>query len=86
MRIITNGSHRSNPDLPCVEMTSRDIRIVDEALALYQRNLDDLHMTDTIIGSSEHRDAQKVREGLESISVTIGLYEENRRKEEPAHV
>ena len=71
---------------PLVEMTSKDLRIIDESLALYQRTIDELHLTDTVIGRAEYDHAQTVRDGLSSIMVSVKLLEENGRKEEPAHV
>ena len=71
---------------PMVEFTSLDLRIIDESLALYQRSIDELHLTDTQLGRQEYNEAQEIRAGLDCVRVAVKLKEENGRKEEPAHV
>jgi len=86
MRITNLSANNGVDELPLAELTSRDIRIIDESLALYQRSIDELHLTDTFIGRLEYNHAQELRASLDCARVSAKLSEEYKGKEEPAHV
>ena len=86
MRITNLSANNGVDELPLAELTSRDIRIIDESLALYQRSIDELHLTDTQLGRQEYNEAQEIRTGLDCVRVSAKLSEEYKGREEPAHV